>query len=58
MTKYQKTKLRVYWHKWGIAYSFIAFFIIVVSAIGYEARSEQKELEEYYEPTQVSREIA
>ena len=60
MTKYQKNELRGHFKQWGIVYSMLAFFLIAISAIGWEARQEQKieELEKYHEPTQSFEDIA
>jgi len=58
MTNYQKSKLREHFKRLGIVYSLIAFFIVATAAIGYEARCEQRELEEYYEPASLYEDVA
>ena len=60
MTNYQKSELRGHFKKWSILYSLAIFCIVAATAIGWEARQEQKleELEKYHEPTQNFKDIA
>ena len=60
MTKYQKGKLRGHFKQWGVIYSMAVFMLVAISAIGWEARQEQKleELEKYHEPTKSFKDIA
>ena len=60
MTNYQKTELRHHFKQYGVAYSLVAFVLVAILAIGWEARQEQKleELEKYHEPTQNFKDIA